>query len=110
MNQKIRLHEVNQTFITLIPKGKHPVKLEDFRPICLCNVIYKIVAKLLANRLKNILDEVISLTQSTFVLGKLITNNMLIAYEILHSITTRLKGNKRYMTLELDMSKTYDRI
>lgn len=58
VNQKISQHDANQTFIALIPKCKHPIKLEDFMPFSLCKVVYKIVVKLLANLLKNIMDEI----------------------------------------------------
>lgn len=61
------LDEVNSTYITLIPKVKHISKVGDFRPISLCNVIYKIVAKILANKLKSILPYIISHTQCAFV-------------------------------------------
>lgn len=105
VNQKISLQDVNQTSIALIPKCKRLVRLGDVRPINLCNVVYKIVAKLLANRLINILDEIIFPTQSAFVPGRLIIDNMLIAYEILHSTAT---SNNIYMALKLDMSKAYN--
>lgn len=71
---------------------------------------YKILAKVLANRLKGILDEIISPTQSAFILGRLITDNILIAYEMLHSLTNRCQGQNRYMVIKLDMSKAYDRL
>jgi hypothetical protein len=78
--------EVNETIIVLIPKNNHPESLKEYRPISLCNVIYKIVAKCIANRLRPELDGIISETQSAFVPGRLITDNALIAFECFHNI------------------------
>lgn len=104
------LKEVNYKFITLIPKVKNAERIGDFISISSCNVLYKIVAKILANRLKLIHPTIISLQKSAFVPGRLITDNMLIAYEVLYSLTTSLKGKERFMVLKLYMSKAYDRI
>jgi hypothetical protein len=98
----------NGTTIVFIPKVNNPNRLKDLRPISLCNVLYKIISKVLANRLKGLLDEVISLNQSAFVLGRLITNNVLVAYEITHFLFNKRKGIEGYMALKLDMSKGYD--
>ena len=104
------LPALNHTHIVLIPKVKNPVKMSDFRPISLCNVIYKIIAKMLANRLKQNLPQIIVLTQSAFVPGRLITNNVLVAYEALHTMHGRKKGKTGSLALKLDVSKTYDRM
>ena len=82
----------------------------EYRPISLCNVIYRIIAKAIANRLKRILDHVISPTQSAFVSNRLVTDNMIIGYECLHKI--RHYKNKKYalVALKLDISKAYDTV
>lgn len=70
---------VLHTLICLIPKVKSPQKITEFHPISLCNVSYKIMFKLLANRLKRILAEVVNESQSAFIPGRQITDNVLVA-------------------------------
>ncbi|CAM8995607.1 unnamed protein product [Rhodiola kirilowii] len=102
--------KLNNTDIVLIPKCKDANKMEDFRPINLCNVIVKIMTKAMANRLQSILDKVISLNQSAFVKGRLITDNILLAQELNHFIRSRRNGSRGYASLKVDMSKAYDRL
>jgi len=101
---------LNDTNICLVPKVSSPTKVTDYRPISLCNVFYKLISKVLANRLKHVLPTIISPEQSAFIPGRLITDNILVAFETLHTMDTRLKGREGFMALKLDMSKAYDRL
>ena len=101
---------MNDTYICLILKVKSPQKITEFRPISLCNVVYRLISKILANRLKRVLDAVIDELQSAFVPGRLITDNVLVAFETMHCIDQRKKGKKALMAIKLDMSKAYDKV
>jgi hypothetical protein len=101
---------LNNTFICLIPKNKHPSPPADFRPIALCNVMLKIVTKTIANRIKHALNDIISPQQSAFLPGRLITSNTLIAYEAFHYLKQTKNRKHGYVGIKLDMAKAYDRI
>lgn len=101
---------VNATTIVLIPKVDTPTRLTDFRPISLCNVIYKVIAKCLVNRLRPMLDELVSPVQSAFVPGRLITDNALIAFECFHAIKQEKDPERSFCAYKLDLSKAYDRV
>lgn len=102
--------EINFTHVALIPKTKTPSKMTELRPISLCNVSYKLISKTLANRLKMILPSIIDETQSDFVPGRLITNNILLSSEVFHFMRHSQAKKRGIMALKLDMSKAYDRI
>jgi hypothetical protein len=110
LNEGESPESINKTYIALIPKCKNPVSPKHFRPISLCNVVLKLVTKVIANRLKPILPEIIDEEQSAFVQGRLITDNALIAMECFHWMKKKTKGKKGLMALKLDMAKAFDRI
>ena len=101
---------LNHTFITLIPKTKNPKRVIEFRPISPCNILYKIFSKVLANRLKRVLPHLISKHQSAFIKGRLITDNIIVAFETLHYMKNHNLGKNGFMALKLDISKAYDRV
>ena len=80
------LPALNATFLTLIPKGEGVDSPNKFKPISLCNVVYKIITKVIANRLKPILPSLISPEQLGFVEGRQISDGIILVHEILHSI------------------------
>ena len=110
LNSGTLLKSINHTFINLIPKVSNPKNVSEFRPINLCNVIYKIISKVIANRLKPFLNSIVLEAQSAFIADSLITYNILIAIESLHYMKTQSSGREGFMALKLDMSKAYDRV
>ncbi|KAL5574544.1 hypothetical protein UlMin_016243 [Ulmus minor] len=108
-NMGLPLGNINETIITLLPKIKNPARITEFWPISLCNVLYKIISKMLANRLRKVMDKIIYEEQSAFIPGRLISDNAIIGFECLHAIKRR-KTKKNYMALKLDMEKAYDRV
>ena len=110
LNTSVVHKSLNTTFITLISKIKHPKKVADFRPKSLCNVIYRLISKVVVNRLKKFLAQAILESQSAFLSGRLITDNILVAFETLHYLKRKTQGKLEYMALKLDMSKVYDRV
>ena len=84
LNEGFILEELNSTHCSDPKKKPKPERLSDLRPISLCSVIYKIITKILTNRLKFVLTAVISESQSAFVPGRLITNNIMLSYEVNH--------------------------
>lgn len=93
--------------LALIPKDINPLSFNQFRPISLCNVSYKIVTKILANRLKNLLPNLISENQGGFVPHRQITDNVILIQEAIHR---RINRKERGMIIKLDMANAFDRV
>lgn len=94
----------------MIPKKIKVVRLTEFRPISLYNVVYKIIVKLMSKRLKNILPKVILETQVSFVEGRLISDNILVAHELLHALNSRNKCSEDFIAIKTDILKAYDKV
>jgi len=80
------LPSLNTTFITLIPKAEESNTPDKYRPIALCNVIYKLISKVLANRLKPLLPILISPEQTGYVEGRQIMDGIILSNQVIHSL------------------------
>ena len=108
MNGKL-LKELNNTHIVLIPKIHNTTSVNHFRPISLCNVVYKAITKILVAKLRTVLDRIISPCQLAFIPGRWIGENQVITKELMHSFKTRkVKGG--FVAMKVDLQKAYDRI
>ena len=101
---------LNDTNTCLIPKTTKPNEMTKFRLSSLCNASYKIIFKILCQRLKKVLPQRISETHPAFVAGRQITYNIMIAQEMFHALRTKLGGRVKRMAIKTDMSKAYDRM
>ena len=110
MNSSSLPAALGHSFVTLIPKVKNPESVSQFRPISLSNVLYRVFSKVLANRLKKIMPQLISEHQSAFLSDRLITDNIMVVFETLHYMRNHCVGKTGYMALKLDMSKAYGRV
>jgi hypothetical protein len=108
MNEGQFSPSLNSTNVALIPKGTEQKTMKDWRPIALCNVLYKLLSKVLANCLKQILHKCIADSQSAFVPGRSILDNALVAIELVHYMKTKTKGKDKSVALKLDISKACD--
>lgn len=92
MNGVIFLENLNDIMVVVIPKVSIPKMMNKFKPISLCKVIYKVISKAIENRLKQVLGSLISDQQSAFVLGHLILDNIISAFEIQHFMKRKRQG------------------
>ena len=100
---------LNETHIVLIPKIQGPEVLGNYRPISLCNTVYKIITKVIVARLRPHLEKLVSPYQAAFVPGRRGVDNTIIIQELIHSIG-RVKGKKGYMAIKIDLEKAYDKL
>jgi exonuclease III len=98
---------LNYGIITLIPKIKGPVNIRQFRPICLLNVVYKIITKTLTLRLNKVADKLISPYQTAFIPGRHILDGVVVIHEVLHELA---KCKQSGIILKLDFEKAYDKV
>lgn len=101
------LHSLSSTFIALIPKIDEPNTPDKYKPITLCNVIYKLISKVLANRLKPLLPLLISPEQTGYVEGRQIMDDIILSNEVVNSLKLLKKPG---MILKLDLSKAFDKL
>jgi hypothetical protein len=101
------MKSLNATIITLIPKENEARTLDRYRPISLCNVVYKIISKVIANRLKPLLPTLISQEHAIFIEGRQIIDNIIHAHEIIHTLKIQRRGG---VIIQLDLEKAYDKI
>ncbi|KAL0277975.1 UNVERIFIED_CONTAM: Transposon TX1 uncharacterized protein [Sesamum radiatum] len=102
------LKQLNATLLTLIPKVRTPHSVAEFRPISCCNVIYKVITKILVSRIRESLDLLISPSQNAFVPGRLISDNVLLAQELFSGYNQcRLPPR---CALKVDLRKAYDTV
>lgn len=102
------LKEVNATLIALIPKVDQPLNVGEFRPISLCNVLYKCISKILANRIKDCLNVIVDENQNAFIPGRRISDNILLTQELFKGYH-RHQGKPR-CAFKVDIRKAYDSV
>ncbi|KAJ6941863.1 hypothetical protein NC652_007817 [Populus alba x Populus x berolinensis] len=99
---------INATIIVLVPKVENPAGMDDYRPISCCNVIYKCISKIMATRLKTVLADIVSPSQSAFVPGRQIADNILLTQELMHNY--HLDRGPARCALKVDLRKAFDTI
>lgn len=109
LNDGVSPELINHTHVVFIMKKKNPTSISNFKPISLCNMVYKQATKVIASRLKAFLLGNISANQCAFILGRLITDNILVSYEVFNSMYYH-KGINGSMVITLDMTKAYGRV
>lgn len=99
---------LSATFITLIPNIDNPLSVAEFRPISCCNVLYKVIAKIIAERLQQVLPSIISSNQTTFIHNRAISDNILLTQELLKGYERKQISPRRM--LKLDIRKAFNTV
>lgn len=102
------LKELNATILTLVPKKPNASFMGDFRPVTCCNVLYKCITKIISNRMIPILDYLVSWNQSAFIPGRKISENVLLAQELVRNY--HWKDGQPRCTMKIDLMKAYDSV
>ena len=100
---------LNRTHIVLIPKFQGPETFGNYRPISLCNIVYKVIKKIIVARLRPFLEKLISPLQAAFVPGRKGIDNAIIVQEIVHTLSKK-KGKVGYMAIKVDLEKAYNKL
>ncbi|KAK0575315.1 hypothetical protein LWI29_037124 [Acer saccharum] len=101
--------DINQTIISLIPKVPNPTSMTQLKPINLYNTIYKIVSKILVQKIRPLLPNIVSPNQMAFIQGRQIQDNIIVAQEVLHKFR-KVKGKLGFMAWKIDLAKAYDKL
>ncbi|CAL1366863.1 unnamed protein product [Linum trigynum] len=104
------LRSFNHTWLTLIPKVDSVENIRQLRPISLCQFVYKVITKIMAERLAGVLPQIVSEGQNAFIKDRQIIDNVLLGHELMHYLKIKKQGKKGYMALKVDMEKAYDRV
>ncbi|KAL0283036.1 UNVERIFIED_CONTAM: hypothetical protein Sangu_2915400 [Sesamum angustifolium] len=102
------LRQLNHTIIALVPKSGHSPSVADYRPISCCNVIYKVIAKIIADPFSPSLEHLIDNSQAAFVGGRNITDNIFLAQEIVRQYSR--KRISPHCTINVDLCKAFNSI
>lgn len=100
---------INQTLLVLIPKVQSLKKVTQLRPISLCIVVYKIITKVIVNRLRSLMMKLVKQNQASFMMDRNIIDNIIITQEAIHSMKS-FKGRKYGMILKINLEKAYNKI